>query len=307
MSDLSSQDRAWFHSQFLALCARKSSFEWQGFVTDIMLAKHGGSFIQVDPGGRGDKGCDGWVDDLMLACYGATSPDPKYVTKKIRTDFETARLHWADAMKRWAFVYNNAAGLPVMVAEGIIALKRLYKDKRIEIENWPPQVLWNETCRELSRDKLSYVLGAPPSDHPAGMSYIARCVESLARTRLASDLDPVVEVPFGKIEHNRFSEDLADLIKRFQVHTGHVRYYFSKASPGEQAQVSEILRSKFDGLRATLPDSDSVFHALCDDLIKEAFVESGELKEREEQRNAAVMVVTHFFERCEIFEAPGVA
>ncbi|MYU14095.1 hypothetical protein GTZ78_26240 [Streptomyces sp. SID8361] len=298
------QDRAWFHSQFLALCVRKTGFDWQDFVTDLMHLKHGPDFVQIDPAGRGDKGCDGWVDGLMLACYGATSPTETYVTNKIRTDFENAESHWGTHMEKWAFVYNNAKGLPTMSAAGIMDLRQAKKDSPVKIENWPPQVLWDYCVSDyVDRSKLAWILGAPPSEHPAGMSYIARCVESLARTRLVADTDSPLEVPPGKIEHNNFGSEVTDLLVAFKVHTGHVRYYFSLASPGEQAQVSENLRARYDGHRARLDSSDAVFHALCDDLVTEAFP-GADYPDTSQQRSAAMMVVTHFFETCDIFEAP---
>jgi hypothetical protein len=301
VTTLSDRDNAWFYSQFLSLAIRKNGTAWQELVTDLMHARHGGAFMQVDPAGRGDKGCDGWVDKLMLACYGATSPEQGKVTSKIRDDFKKALDNWRHLMERWAFVHNNAAGLPHMAIQGIAELKTDHKDTPVVIEVWPPQVLWDHCTVDVERAKLVRVIGSPPSEHPAGMSYLARCVETLARTRLQEGLDPIPPVPFGKIEANKFGEGVDALIRRFQTHTGHVRYYFSKATPGEQAQVTENLRAKYDGFMAQLENSDAVFHALCDDLIEQAF--SGtQLHDQKEQRSAAIMVVTHFFEICEIFK-----
>jgi hypothetical protein len=302
VTTLSDQEYAWMYSQFLSLCIRKQGTEWQQFVTDLMHARHGGAFIQVDPAGRGDKGCDGWVEHLMLACYGAMSqPSEARVKGKIEGDFAKALAYWGSAMERWAFVHNNVAGLPTLAAALVIALREEYKDSGIETEAWPPQVLWDHVTAGVEREKLIRVIGSPPSEHPAGMGYLARCVESLARTRLQDGLDPVPPVPYGKIEANSFGLGIADLIRRFQVHTGHVRYYFSKASPGEQAQVTETLHAKYDGFVAELSDPDAVFHALCDDLIEQAF-RGTDLEDAEQQRSAALMVVTHFFEICEIFK-----
>lgn len=303
MTTVSDQDRAWFYSQFLSLSIRKTGLEWQQFVTDLMHARHGGSFLQVDPAGYGDKGCDGWVDDLMLACYGASRPDPGYVSRKIREDFEKALTNWGASMKRWAFVHNNATGLSLMAVRGVIDLKSSHPDLAVAIEIWSPQVLWDHCADDVSREKLARVIGSPPSEHPAGMNYLARCVESLARTRRQEGLDPVPPVPFGKIEANEFSPEVSSLIRRFQVQTGHVRYYFDKATPGEQDQAKETLRAKYDGFMARFGNSDAVFLALCDDLIADAF-HGNELPDLEEQRSAAIMVVTHFFEICEIFKQP---
>jgi hypothetical protein len=178
-------------------------------------------------------------------------------------------------------------------------------DSEVTMAPWPPQVLWDHCIDGAQREPLVKIIGAPPSDHPAGMSYLARCVECLARTRLQEGLDPIPPVLFGKIEENRFSSEVSALIRRFQVQTGHVRFYFSKAPPGEQAQVIEALHAKYDGLVAELNDSDAVFHALCDDLIDQAFryTDSTDLLDMEQQRSAAITVVTHFFERCQIFKS----
>ncbi|WP_157036457.1 ABC-three component system protein [Streptomonospora alba] len=293
------QDRAWFRSVFMARSHLKSSFEWQNFVTEFMQARHPGKFYQVDPSGRGDKGCDGWVEGLMLACYGATNPKPDYVKNKMKTDFTSARTYWKDKMQKWAFVHNNYIGLAYMVVEGMMDLQEEADD--VEIQCWPPQVLWDHCTEDITREQLCDLLGAPPTDHPAGMTYIARCVESLARTRLSTDLEGIPPVPYGKIEHNEFSDEVVQLILRIQPHTDHVRYFFQRSSPGEQDSVSQNLRERYDGLLAKLQNPDAVFHALCDELIAEAFPgrEGGA-----EERSAAMMVVTYFFEQCEIFKAP---
>jgi hypothetical protein len=65
---------------------------------------------------------------------------------------------------------------------------------------------------------------------------------------------------------------------------------------------------RYEGLRARLIDSDAVFHALCEDLRDEAFgrIPVNDPDEEQEQRSAALMVVTHFFEKCTVFEAAEV-
>ncbi len=298
----SDMDLSWMYSQFLSFAIRKTGADWQRLVTDLMHVRHGGAFFQVDPAGRGDKGCDGWVQGLMLACYGGSTPSQSKLTAKILDDFSKAAAHWGSAMKQWAFVHNNANGLPEMAIKALIDLVIANPDSDVSMEPWPPQVLWDHCTYGVQREPLVKILGAPPSDHPIGMSYLARCVECLGRTRLQEGLDPVPPVLFGKIEENNFSDEVAALIRRFQVQTGHVRYYFSKASPGEQSQVIDALHAKYDGFVAKLDNSDAVFHALCDDLIFEAFRHT-DLLDEEQQRGAAITVVTHFFEICEIFKS----
>ena len=200
---VSPQDMAWFHSFFHAQAANKSDFEWQAFVTDLMTARHRGEFFQVDPTGRGDKGCDGWVGGLMLACYGAIKGDPKDLASKISSDFAKACQHWVDEMQRWAFIHNNKRGLADIAHREIVGIKRKKADHGVDVEAWPPDVLWEETGAVLSRDQLVRIIGAPPSDNPAGMSYIGKCVEALARLPIPMEIEDVPPVLFGKVEENK--------------------------------------------------------------------------------------------------------
>jgi hypothetical protein len=300
---LTELERNWFRSTFTAFSIRTTGSAWEDFVANAMFSLHGGAFVQVDASGRGDRGCDGYVKGLMLAAYGASSPNDAYVTRKINTDFAKAKEYWGSVMKRWAFVHNNAQGLPVMAGQAIAALQHAENGGDIAVEQWPPQVLWKECLGVLAREDLSSLLGAPPSAEAAGMEYIAACVRALARTRRTTDLDDVAEVPPGKIEHNGFSAETAALIKDYEPHTGHVRYYFRHSSPGESYQVAEDLKMRYHGHLAGLKDADLVFHALVDDLVQQAFANDG-AGDVAQRRSAALMVVTHFFESCIIFEEP---
>lgn len=297
----SDAELTYFHSIFSVRCVRAEGRAWEDFVSEGMSAKHGPEYFQVDAAGRGDKGCDGYVNGLMLACYGATSPSEAYVTRKITNDYEKAALHWGDQMEKWAFVHNNANGLPTLAARKMMDMRRAALPHTIE--HWPPQVLWDVVFAELERQKLVRMLGVPPSTRPADMSYIAQCVKALSRTRMVEDLEDVFPVPVGKLEYNEFEQSTIDVISDAKNHTHHVRYYFRQASPGEQFQVSENLRMRYDGHTATSASADEVFHRLCDDLVAEASFEDTLLDE-EQQRSAAILVVTHFFESCLIFEMP---
>ncbi|MGP5071338.1 ABC-three component system protein [Arthrobacter rhombi] len=294
-------EQAWFYSWFNTLCIRTAGNAWEEMVSNAMAARHPGAFIQVDAAGRGDKGCDGYVDGLMLACYGATSPSDSYVENKIKNDYAKAAAHWSNVMKTWAFVHNNANGLPTMVAQTMASMRQ--GGHPHVIEHWPPQVLWENVYADLDRRKLSWLLGAPPSVRPAGMTYIAECVRSLSRTKLMVDLKETLPVPAKKIEYNKFGPEVVKILTETKNHTHHVRYYFQQSSPGEQYQVSEKMRMKYDGLQATSSSSDEVFHRLCNSLVEEAFAHEG-MADVEQQRSAALLLVTHFFESCMIFETP---
>jgi hypothetical protein len=300
---MTDSDLIWFNSYFHAMCIRKTGDEWQRFVTDAMFARHGEDFIQVDPSFRGDKGCDGYVDGLMLACYGASRPTIAGVKTKIETDLFKAKGSWSNLMTRWAFVHNNATGLPAAAAQAIAVLKPVEAVNGLSVESWPPQILWKETLKGLDRAELVTLIGVPPSQLPAQMTYIADAVRSISRTRLVPHDEPTLPVPQKKIEFNRFEPATAALIRSFQVFTHSVRYYFQQGPPGEQFQVREHLRNRYDALVATLGSPDAVFHALCDELMQDAFVQTPSAN-IEQRRNAAVLVVTHFFESCMIFEMP---
>ena len=301
---VSQQDMAWFHSYFHAQSANKSDFEWQAYVTDLMTARHRGAFVQVDPTGRGDKGCDGWVDNLMLACYGAIKNDPKALARKIKGDFANACTHWESSMRRWAFVHNNKRGLAEVAHREIIALRVKRAEHGVDVETWPPDLLWDETGAQLGREQLVRIIGAPPSDNPAGISYIGKCVEALARLPIPPEEGHVPPVEFGKVEENKFGDDVSSILIYHLNYTARVRQYFKRARPGEQAQAAENIRIRYEAARARYHEPDTTFHALCEDLRREAFglQAPSDAEEIEEQRSAVLMVVTHYFEKCTIFE-----
>lgn len=303
MREVTDHEWLWFRTIFDALCVTKHGVAWEDFVSRAMQSRHGTDFIQVDAAGRGDKGCDGYVDGLMLACYGARRPEARRVTRKIKTDFAKALEHWRDHMTRWAFVYNDADGLSDLAFAALLELKAEHSPAEIRIENWPPPILWKETFRHLNRSDLVELLGTPPSDQPAGLSYIAECVRSLARVQKHRMADEVHPVPAGKIEHNHFGPAVTKLMIETLKDTGHVRYYLSQSSPGEQEFAAWNIRLRYDEHRATYESPDETFLSLHRDLVREAFNGSS-LPHVEEQQSAALLVVTHFFETCQIFDQP---
>ncbi|MBG6056487.1 hypothetical protein IWX81_002925 [Salinibacterium sp. CAN_S4] len=239
----------------------------------------------------------------MIAAYGAARPTSAGVKGKVASDLNKAKSSWGGQMTRWAFIHNNAVGLPLLAAEAVIALKAAEAANGLTVEVWPPQVLWNETFGGLTRDALVRLIGIPPSTRPAAMSYIATAIRSLARVERVPNFGETLPVPEHKIEFNEFADATANLIRQYQVHTHLVRYYFDRATPGEQFQVAENLRNQYNGLAATVSSPDSIFHALCDLLIEEAFdADAG--GNHDEHKSAALLVITHFFESCLIFEMP---
>jgi hypothetical protein len=83
-------------------------------------------------------------------------------------------------MKSWAFVHNNAEGLPRIAAEVFITLRETHGEK-VKLKLWPPQILWDEVISYLMRSQMVRIFGAPPTTQPPDMSYVAQCVRALAR------------------------------------------------------------------------------------------------------------------------------
>ena len=97
---------------------------------------------------------------------------------------------------------------------------------------------------------------------------------------------------------------MSALIVRHLNYTVRVRQYFRRARPGEQAQAADHIQRRYEAIRARQIAPDLTFHALCEDLRQEAFgvAPPSDAEEMEEQRSAVLMVVTHYFEKCTIFE-----
>jgi hypothetical protein len=115
---------------------KRKGQSFEDFFSD--LAKHtwGADFeIWKPQGNLGDFKCDGYhvPEKTVFQCYGPEKPDPSRTLSKISADFQGAKKHFGDAMRKWVFVYGQR-DLPATCAKLLVELRA--KNPEIEIRSW---------------------------------------------------------------------------------------------------------------------------------------------------------------------------
>lgn len=299
-ADLSDFERSWFAREFELQCLRRSGAEFQTFFEDVML-RLDPSFVVIKPWGKqGDEKCDGISRD-SATYYQVYSPHgltAAATLAKIREDFEGAKEHWPE-MKRWVFVWSAVReGLPPDVEHYLQALRADHPD--LVIDDWSPVALWTEAERLTAVD-LRTVLGWPPTAEPQDVS-IAE-VRTLLNWMVENPGDAeTVREGFGRIDIdekvtlNGLSDTARWEIVNAMSAAGLVDQYTSGHPDVRYSEkVAECLVGKYRLLRLRTDDPNLIFSGLVE------YVRAG-APAGERVSTAAVGVVAHYFELCDLFE-----
>jgi hypothetical protein len=292
---------AWHWLNFRLACALRHGTEFQSFFEDIM-EKVDPTFVRVKPSGaEGDWKCDGWLPKPGI-CFQVYAPqaltDAKTVAK-IEADFTGARARWGDDLNIWIFVWSaEASGLPPAVLDVLNRLDRENED--IEVDRWGPEALWTRV-KELSEEDRTGLLGVVP-----GLGDVISTTEHEVQallTYLSEQPIPDIDEDLGhlglkdKMDRNAFDDSVRLLIKAsFPVITTVDHYVSNHPDTRFSQRVAVSLADRYAQLSGELDgDSNAIFAGLVKGTVGEAPPQSREYW-------AAVAIVAHYFELCDIFE-----
>lgn len=292
---------AWHSINFRLACALRHGAEFQSFFEDIM-EKVDATFVRVKPSGaEGDWKCDGWLPGSGT-CFQVYAPealtDAKTVAK-IEADFAGACEKWGDDLKVWIFVWSaEASGLPPLVLD---VLNRLgEKHDGIAVTHWGPAGLWGQVKGLTEEDRVQ-LLGVVPGLDDV-ISTTEHEVQALL-TYLSEQPIPLTDEDLGhlgledKMNRNDFDDSVRLLIKAsFPIITTVDHYVSNHPDTRFSQRVAVSLGGRYIQLSSTLDgDSNAIFAALVKGTAGAAQPESREYW-------AAVAIVAHYFELCDIFE-----
>jgi hypothetical protein len=293
--------RAWHSVNFRLACALRHGAEFQSFFEDIM-ERVDPTFVKVKPSGAdGDWKCDGWLPESGT-CFQVYAPegltDAKAVAK-IKADFAGACERWSDDLRVWIFVWSaQASGLPPTV---LAALNELGEENDgVEITHWGPTALWDQV-KGLSQEDLVQLFGLVP-----GLDDVIATTEHEVQTLLtylSEQPIPATDDDLGhlgledKMDRNSFDDSVRLLIKAsFPIITTVDHYVSNHPDTRFSQRVAVSLANRYEQVGAELDgDSNAIFAALVKGTAGEASPESREYW-------AAVAIVAHYFELCDIFE-----
>ena len=297
-SSMDEVQAAFYQLRFREAFLEKKGTEFQDWFVKLADYAFGSDFEAVRPyGNQGDLKCDGRrvSTGTIFQCYAPYEMKEAELSKKINDDFLGAYKNWKD-MAEWVLVHNDARGLPAASLQLIDQLRKGYPNVKIEV--------WTET--ELQKLFIGLPLyacqalfGYAPSK--TGMETlmlddIKPVIEELQRTDPIHGQEPLTPPSVDKLTKNSLSDDAANLLRVGRRKEALVETWFSKSPNADLGEsIAEAFRCRYDHLKANGRSADAIFMHL-----QQYAGMDGEPK----QQNAALAVLSYFFERCDIFEDP---
>ncbi|HET8814977.1 MAG TPA: ABC-three component system protein [Solirubrobacterales bacterium] len=293
--------RAWHYLRFINECLRRTGTEFQSFFEDLM-EKVDPAFVRIKPSGQeGDWKSDGWLPGSGT-CFQVYAPEELTVATtvaKIEADFAGALAKWNGDLKSWIFVWSaRQEGLPAAVLN---CLNKLSEDnEEIEIDQWGRERLWQQCCELPEADRTDLLGPVPePAAVTATTDHEVQSLLTYIAEQPIPDLDSDLELVSleEKMDRNDFGEGVRLLIKAAMPIVPTVEHYVSNHPDQRFSQrVAVSLGERYEEMTESLDgDANAIFGGLLDRI-------SGAATPETKERWAAVAIVAHYFELCDIFE-----
>ncbi|WP_329005792.1 hypothetical protein OHA18_20640 [Kribbella sp. NBC_00709] len=275
---------------------------FEDFFHKIMCARHP-DFLDVRTHGNlGDQGADGLTlhSRKLYACYAPQKFDAAAVKGKFASDLAKATAKRGGQFDTFVFVHNDRWGVHPEIAT--LLADAAYVDESIDFELMGCTRLWHE-CMRLDKMATEDVLGCEipikQLTFGIGMEDLAPLLKHLKDLRAESDpLMPLPDVPHKKLDFN----DLRGVARQSLLQgmrNSHLvdAFYDGTVRELEHDEVAQGFRLYYEQVRHDWDDPEDVLWQL------ELYVLGNESQQPRTQR-AAWVVLSHFFERCDIFEVP---
>jgi hypothetical protein len=270
-------------------------------------------FLQVKPQGPiGDKKNDGYSKSNGLF-FQVFAPEDLSLSEsealgKAKTAFDGLKAYWGSfcPVKKFFFVMNDKykGTFPTIEAD-LAEIKTKHS-----LEECGAFLAKNleDACMGLKDDEIFAIVGFLPRpekisqlDYSVMNEVIGHVMEhkgqvSATQALSAPDFDE-------KIKFNRLGREVAAILTSGSFHAGVVERYFSLNSNFAKQEVRDLLNQIYQGALASgakkvgrgINASDLVFFDVLQAIVP---------NNTEAAQGAAVVLMAHFFESCDIFEDP---
>ena len=309
-----------FARRMFKLAVHESSGDaYQCLFEKVMNRRHPG-FVPIRPyGTEGDRKNDGYIPStgVFFQVYAPEGPEaqrtPATAAKKAVKDFEGLKKRWnqATSIKEYCFVFNDKyLGSNVLIEDAMTEIRTRYS---IQASVMLAKDLEAEAFM-LDDDGIFDVLGSPvptadlqalPLVDFTLLGQVIRHILQYAPSRsttsnlAAPDFDE-------KLRFNGLSRQVASLLTSASYQTEAIRDFFSINNPTARQRLRNQLAAIYDQTRAELaasPDPEAMGDLIFFGVL-EAIVPSG-LPGSRALQDAALVVMAHYFEACDIFEDPN--
>ena len=289
---------AFYRLRFREAFLEKKGTEFQDWFVKLASYVFGSDFEAVRPyGNQGDLKCDGRriSAGTIFQCYAPYLTKEKQLNEKIDEDFLGAYENWRN-MVEWVLVHNDTRGLPATSFQLIDRLRG--ENPNVNIEVWTEANL-QKLIIDLPLHAHQALFGYAPSKTGVETLMLADLqpvIDVLQRTDPIPSQEPLIPPSVDKLTKNSLSDDAASLLRVGRRKEALVGTWFSKSPNADLGEsIAEAFRCRYEQLKASGRSVDEIFMHL-----QQYAGTGGEPK----QQNAALAVLSYFFERCDIFEDP---
>ena len=282
---------------------------YEKLFTEIMRFRYS-DFEPVKPHGPlGDGGNDGFHKDEGIY-YQVYAPEDlsinhKNAIKKLEGDFAKLFKNWnhqVSAIRKYYFVTNDKFKGAFQVAhESIEKIKSTHSLEKAD--TFLTQHL-EKVFFELEMDEIISLIGIIPEVDHINEIYFSELNEVISHL-CNVEFDPALpKFPlepdfFKKIEFNGLSEHCANLLNKatYQLHS--LKAYFSKQEPELVQNVRNELNRFYTASKERYDSDENSGDMIFYDILNKASP-----ARTKPITDAALVVMSYFFETCDIFEEP---
>ncbi len=290
---------AFYRLRFREAFLEKKGSEFQDWFVKLAGYAFGPDFEAVRPyGSQGDLKCDGRrvSTRTIFQCYAPDQMTAAKLNDKVSQDFRGAYAHWGNDMAEWVLVHNDGRGLPPSSIQLINGLRESHPNIKIEI--WTEAKL-QQLVDGLPLYAIQALFGYAPTKtgvETLMLEDLKPVIDALQRADPIPGEEPLTPPSVDKLARNSLSQDAAELLRVGRRKEALVETWFRRtpnADLGEQ--IAEAFRGRYAELKGAGRSPDGIFTHL------QQYAGTGG---EPAQQNAALAVLSYFFERCDIFEDP---
>ncbi|MEV0535579.1 ABC-three component system protein [Kitasatospora sp. NPDC050463] len=295
--------RAYAHVLFKEKLSEVHGESFEDFFHALMRAVSP-DFVAVRTHGNiGDQGSDGFTlhDGKIYACYSSQTGSVADIRTKFRSDLAKALEKRKGQFTTFVFVLNDARGaVHPEVATLLTTAAKTHPTLKFEVLD--PVGLWQRFVR-LDLVSAETLLGCeiPITDlvYGIGLEDLTPLLEHLKQHRVpANAMISLAEVSEQKLHYNGIDGELLEYLVR-GLRSSHLvdLYYGGISQIAEHDEVAARFKAYYGEFRAQTSDPEVILLELLEFIL-------GNGMPLPRQLSAAWVVLAHFFERCDIFEAP---
>lgn len=296
------EQRAYARVKFLELMAELYENEFEDFFHRLMSARYP-DFLDVRTAGNlGDMSADGLTlhSRRLYACYAPQTVKTAKIREKFDGDLTGALAKRSGQFDTFVFVHNDRRGVHPEVAS--LLSQAAASVPGLRFEQMGSRHLWRECMRldqMAAEDVLRCEIPIKEMTFGIGMDDLEPLLKQLQDLRTVPDpLMALPDVPVEKLDFNRFEgEAREDLLRGMRQSHLVDAFYAGAMRELEHDEVAQGFRVYYEQVREEWDDPEDVLWQLQMYVL-------GNAQPRPKVLRAAHVVLAHFFERCDIFEAP---